>query len=340
MTRLTGAGRRPSADAVTRHGRMSTPTIGSTAHPGVLCDDRPVNPIDVLDAPADRRRADPRLAVGRDPADLGLIGAIGGGVIAILLLPTFADPLAVDRSDLPADSWSSPAWSSRSASASRSAAPSVAASPGALGHRPAGDGRPDGRRRVRRRSRSSSIVWLAGGLLAEGPVPRLAETAGGSTAVRTLALFLPPPTEIAAGLGGWLDTTGLPDVFVGFEPLPAPPVDRPDDPAARPSRPPPRPARSRSPRRRAGCRRSGRASSVSPSYVLTNAHVVAGSDAVRVLRAGGQVLDAVPVLFDPALDVALLHVDGPAGHRAAASPRRTRAAAPSVRPSAIPAADG
>ncbi len=64
-------------------------------------------------------------------------------------------------------------------------------------------------------------------------MPRLAETAGGSTAVRTLAAILPPPTEIAGELGGCLDATGLPDVFVGFEPLPAPPVDRPDDPAAR-----------------------------------------------------------------------------------------------------------
>src|SRR6185312_13541032 len=73
------------------------------------------------------------------------------------------------------------------------------------------------------------IVWLAGSLLAEGPVPRLAEAAGSSTAVRTMATILPPPTEIAVGLGGWLDATGLPDVFVGFEPLPAPPVDRPND---------------------------------------------------------------------------------------------------------------
>ena len=76
-------------------------------------------------------------------------------------------------------------------------------------------------------------MWLAGSLLAEGPVPRLAETAGGSTAVRTMTAILPPPTEIAVGLGGWLDDTGLPDVFVGFEPLPGPPVDRPADPTAR-----------------------------------------------------------------------------------------------------------
>ncbi len=41
------------------------------------------------------------------------------------------------------------------------------------------------------------------------------------------------PTELAFALGRLLDASGLTDVFVGFEPLPAPPVERPDDPEAR-----------------------------------------------------------------------------------------------------------
>jgi S1-C subfamily serine protease len=156
------------------------------------------------------------------------------------------------------------------------------------------------------------IVWLAGSLLAEGPVPRLAETAGGSTAVRTMATILPPPTEIAVGLGGWLDATGLPDVFVGFEPLPAPPVEGPDD----------RTARSIAARAVAstvkvsastcGLSSVGTGFVVAAGYVVTNAHVIAGADArgVRVHAGNGRILDAVPVAFDPDLDVALLHVSG------------------------------
>ena len=124
-------------------------------------------------------------------------------------------------------------------------------------------------------------MWLAGSLLAEGPVPRLAETAGGSTAVRTLALFLPPPTEIATGLGGWLDTTGLPDVFVGFEPLPAPPVDRPDDPAARAIAAAAEASTLKVSAATCGLSSVGTGFVVSPSYVLTNAHVVAGQAARR-----------------------------------------------------------
>ena len=77
------------------------------------------------------------------------------------------------------------------------------------------------------------VIWLAGGLLAAGPLPNLAAQAQRSVAVRTLDNFLPPPTQIAGELGRLLDATGLPEVFIGLEPLPAPAPDMPDDPAAR-----------------------------------------------------------------------------------------------------------
>jgi S1-C subfamily serine protease len=50
---------------------------------------------------------------------------------------------------------------------------------------------------------------------------------------------------------------------------------------------------------------------VRSDYVLTNAHVIAGANSrgIRVATADGRLLDAVPVLFDPQLDVALLHVE-------------------------------
>ncbi len=154
------------------------------------------------------------------------------------------------------------------------------------------------------------IVWLAGSLMAAGPMPRLAEEAGGSTAVRTLASILPPPTEIAGELGGWLDSTGLPDVFVGFEPLPAPPVDRPNDPTARAIAAVAASSTLKVSAATCGMSSVGTGFIVAPGYVLTNAHVVAGagSRGLRVNTDGGRIFDAVPVLFDPDLDVALLRV--------------------------------
>jgi uncharacterized membrane protein required for colicin V production len=77
------------------------------------------------------------------------------------------------------------------------------------------------------------IIWLAGGLLAAGSFPRLAAQVTNSAVVRAIDSVLPPPTEIAVRLGRLLDASGLPDVFVGLEPKAAPPVTRPDDPRAR-----------------------------------------------------------------------------------------------------------
>jgi S1-C subfamily serine protease len=126
-----------------------------------------------------------------------------------------------------------------------------------------------------------------------------------------LTAILPPPTEIAVGLGGWLDDAGLPDVFIGFEPLPGPPVDRPDDPAARAIAAVAEASTLKVSAATCGLSSVGTGFVVAYDYVVTNAHVVAGADAdgVRVSAPGGRVLDAVPVLFDPDLDVAVLHVD-------------------------------
>ena len=275
---------------------------------------------------------------GAIPQISGLIGAIGGGVVAILAPADVRRPAGVDRPGLPPDRRPGRPGRRGRASASRSAAPSVAAVARRLGTGAARDGRPDRRRRASASSRScSSCGWPA----ASSPRARCRAWPRRPAARPRSAPwppFLPPPTEIAIGLGGWLDTTGLPDVFVGFEPLPAPPVDRPDDPAARAIAAAAEASTLKVSAATCGLSSVGTGFVVATSYVVTNAHVVAGADARARpgQRAAASVLDAVPVLFDPALDVALLHVDGPARSRRCTSPRRTRAAAPSARRSAIP----
>lgn len=149
------------------------------------------------------------------------------------------------------------------------------------------------------------IVWLAGGLLAAGPVPRLAQIAQNSAAVRGLSGVLPPPTEIAAGLGDALDASGLPDVFVGLEPLPAEPVELPGDPMARAIGERAAQSTVKVTSNACGAQLTGTGFAIAPDYVVTNAHVVAGARATRV-ALGGTLRDAVTVLFDPQLDVAVL----------------------------------
>jgi S1-C subfamily serine protease len=168
------------------------------------------------------------------------------------------------------------------------------------------------------------VVWLVGGLIAIGPFPRFAAAAQNSTVLRTIEAVLPAPAEVAGDVAALLDDTTLPDLFVGLEPLPAPPVERPGDPeaAAIGALGEASTVKITS----AACSRSltGSGVVVAPDYVVTNAHVVAGGRTTRV-SVGGRVVDAVPVLFDPNLDVAVLRAPGlgaPALRFAASDPPR------------------
>jgi S1-C subfamily serine protease len=151
------------------------------------------------------------------------------------------------------------------------------------------------------------VVWLTGGLLAAGPSPTLASEARTSLFVRALEAYLPAPTEMAAELSQMLGETGLPDLFVGLEPIPAPPVTLPDDPLVRHLAALAEPSTVKVTAGTCLSISSGTGFVVDRGYVLTNAHVVAGANTVRV-ASGSDVYDAAPVLFDPALDVALLYV--------------------------------
>jgi S1-C subfamily serine protease len=153
------------------------------------------------------------------------------------------------------------------------------------------------------------IVWLTGGVLATGPFPNVSQLAQTSRVLRTIDTILPPPTEIVLELGGLLDDTGLPDLFIGLEPLPAAPIGLPTD------------AEARAIGERAagsvlrvvadGCQLESRGTSfvVSPGYLVTNAHVVAGAHAIAVQSSGAS-YTAVPVLVDLELDIAVLHAKG------------------------------
>ena len=149
------------------------------------------------------------------------------------------------------------------------------------------------------------IVWLTGGVLATGAFPALTRDAQTSTAVRILDSVLPPPTEVVLQLGHILDDTGLPDVFIGLEQLPAPNIDLPTDAVAREigAR-----AAGSVPRVVAdGCsqRSSGTGFVVAPGYVVTNAHVVAGATGI-IVQTSSQSYDATPVFVDLEFDIAVL----------------------------------
>lgn len=152
------------------------------------------------------------------------------------------------------------------------------------------------------------ILWLAGGVIASGPFPNLSQLAHKSTALRVIDGFLPPPTEIVLELGSLLDDSGIPNVFIGLEQLPAPDIDLPSDTLARALGEAAAPSVLRVIADGCDQRASGTSFVVAPEYLVTNAHVVVGARSV-IVQTSGDSFEATPVLVDLELDIALLFVN-------------------------------
>lgn len=275
-----------------------------------MCDDRVVNPLDLFAVVLAIVALILGARSGAIPQVGGLLGAVGGAALAILVLPALADPLSGVDPNI------RPFLVLGGLIGMVAIGESVGAAVGRRLIRGVGHGLLSNADRaagaVLGVAQALLIVWLAGGLLAEGPFPSLAQSAGTSSVVRTISSVLPPPTELAVELRTWLDASGLPDVFIGFEPLPAPPVERPADRVALGIAAPAEASVVKVSAATCGLSSVGTGFAIRNDEVLTNAHVVAGADrhGIRVAARDGRLLDAVPILFDPKLDVALLHVQG------------------------------
>jgi S1-C subfamily serine protease len=168
------------------------------------------------------------------------------------------------------------------------------------------------------------ILWLAGGVIAQAPAPNLAQLAQRSVALRLVDVFLPPPTEVVVQLGQVLDDSGLPNVFIGLEQLPAPDVDLPSNAEAREIGERAAPSVLRVLADGCQLRSSGTSFVVATGYLVTNAHVVAGATSV-IVQTSAQSFEATPVLVDLDLDLAVLYaraVDAPVLAFAAEEPTR------------------
>ena len=149
------------------------------------------------------------------------------------------------------------------------------------------------------------VTWLVGGLLATSAVPVVAGLAQESVAVRWLLEVLPPPGDVVGEVGAILDESGLPQVFSGLEPLPAPPIDLPVDAEAAAIAAGAMASTVRVEALGCGASFTGAAFSVAEGYFVTNAHVVAGADRItlRGIASSGR---GTVVLFDPDLDIAVI----------------------------------
>ena len=264
---------------------------------------------------------------GALPQLVGLLGAIAGGALALVALPALEDTLTAI--DLPVRAFAVLAGILVSIGLGEAIGSAIGRSAAAR----LGEGLFGTLDRVLGAVVGSAqallIVWLVGGLVAAGPSSTLASQAQTSFVVRALNGVLPAPTEMAGELAGLLDDTALPELFVGLEPLPAPPVDLPDDPVVQALAAIAIPSVVKVSASTCGAVSLGTGFVIDRGYAVTNAHVIAGATTVRI-AVGDQLLDAVPVLLDPGLDVALLYaprLTAPALSLSAVDPERGAAGA-------------
>ncbi len=160
-------------------------------------------------------------------------------------------------------------------------------------------------------ARGIFTVWLLAGLLGLFPVPSIAAEARQSTLLRAIETRLPSPVVIAAELGRIIQAAGLPDVFVGAPPPINVPEGGPSEAAAEAIAGDARASTVRVEATACGRLLTGSGFAVAADQIVTNAHVVAGSERVWISFDGSlDRFNAEVVHFDAELDIALLDVPG------------------------------
>ena len=162
-------------------------------------------------------------------------------------------------------------------------------------------------------------AWFIGFNLSNGPFPTVAREIRGSAIVRGVNDLLPNPPFILGQIKKFLNRFGFPEVFAGIPPAPAGPVSPPTGAQARRAFDDVAGSTARVVGAACGHIQEGSSFVVAPHYVVTNAHVVAGVRAPKVqFRSTSE--GATTVLFDPRIDVAVLHVSVTPGRTLALDP--------------------
>jgi S1-C subfamily serine protease len=155
-------------------------------------------------------------------------------------------------------------------------------------------------------------IWLiAAMILALGDVPQLTRPIGRSAIVRALTKTLPPAPAVFARVGAVLEPTGLPQVFAGLEPVVPLTLPTPASPAVAAAQAAGEYSTVKIEGTGCGGIKSGSGWVAAPGYVVTNAHVVSGIAFPEVDEiTGRRHANVSVVLYDPEVDLAVLHVPG------------------------------
>ncbi len=151
-------------------------------------------------------------------------------------------------------------------------------------------------------------AWYLGLVFADSPYVPLDRQIRDSAILRTLDGIAPRPPAFLASIEQLLRGKSFPNPFATLAPQILPPVEIP----AEVNTPGIQNAASVTSKVLSfGCGvEAGSSFPVGNDYMVTNAHVVAGADRVQVERPDTRTFAATVVLFDPEIDIAVLHVPG------------------------------
>lgn len=155
-------------------------------------------------------------------------------------------------------------------------------------------------------------IWLLAALSASLSLGGLQSQLDKSRIITALNDTLPDAPTVISGLGQLIDPNGFPDVFAGIEPQPRSNVPIPNLGELQAAVRKDQASVVKIVGQGCGGIVDGSGFVVKPGFVATNAHVVAGIRAPRVLDSGGTHQSTV-VWFDPNLDFAILRVDNLVG---------------------------
>lgn len=158
-----------------------------------------------------------------------------------------------------------------------------------------------------------AVAWLVALPLTTSSYTELATAVRSSAVLQGVNSVMPDPLRsLPAELSRLLDVSDFPEILAPFQAAPVAPVgpadpDVLDSPVVANVRDSVLKVRGRAP----SCSRrlEGTGFVVTPEHVITNAHVVAGTEQVSVVTTEGT-LDAEVVLYDPDSDIAILEVPG------------------------------
>jgi uncharacterized membrane protein required for colicin V production len=155
------------------------------------------------------------------------------------------------------------------------------------------------------------VCWFLGLSFSRGPSPAAARLIQRSAILRFLDGYAPRPPGFLAGVQQVLSGVSFPATFSGLEPIlgaPPPLPTQVDTPGVERARQATVEIQSVG----VGCNGiiTGSGFPIRANQVLTNAHVVAGTRSTMVITPDGRRRAATVVLFDPAIDVAVLNVAG------------------------------